>query len=391
MGSMRSLALLALTSLFVLPALPGCASASDPASTTVVVEEVAGSGGEGGDTGEGGTAQGGAGTQGSKGGQEAGGQGGSAAGQGGSAQAGAGNAGGKGGSGPGGAGGSAQAGAGNAGGSAQAGQGQAGSGQSGSESGGAAGSGQAGQAQAGSGDAGQGQAGQAQAGSGQGGAGQAGSGQAGSGQAGGGAAGSGQGGAEGCAPLSFLSGVKIATRTDPGLTALYEDLNVSTCSVPVCFIDTLDLKDDQGNPLDLKVKLAPHFTLYEIVRTEVDPNGTGAVDAGNAYSTTVLVAPDLLEHLEQLRVNYGGAVNLTSGFRSPQHQKDLCQSICGSDQCTDGNGTVTCARNSRHMWGAAADMSLMYETAADSAGFAFVFHENGGTGAHLHVDMQSCQ
>jgi hypothetical protein len=355
--------------------MPGCASASDPATTTVVIEGEAGAGGEGGSQGQGGengAGQGGAGTQGGagqgEGGKAASGQGGSGA-QGG--QAGQGTAG------------SGQAGQGNAG-QGTAGSGQAGSGTAGS---GVAGQGTAGQGQAGSGQAGQGQAGQEQGG--QGGSGQAGQGQAGGGQAGGGQAGA--GGAADCAPLTFLSGVKIATRPDPGLTALYEDLNVSTCAVPVCFIDTLDLKDDQGNPLDIKVKLAPHFALYELIQTEVDPNKTGAVDPGNAYSTTVLVEPDLLEHLEQLRINYGGPVNLTSGFRSPPHQKAVCQSICGADQCTDASGQVTCARNSRHMWGAAADMSLTYETAASGAGFAFVFHENGGTGPHLHVDMQSCQ
>ena len=51
---------------------------------------------------------------------------------------------------------------------------------------------------------------------------------------------------------------------------------------------------------------------------------------------------------------------------------------------------MTCAYNSRHMWGAAADMDLKYETAANKSGFGFVFHENGGTGPHLHVDMRAC-
>jgi hypothetical protein len=43
------------------------------------------------------------------------------------------------------------------------------------------------------------------------------------------------------------------------------------------------------------------------------------------------------------------------------------------------------------MWGSAADMSLSYEAAADKAGFGFVYHENGGTAAHLHVDMRACK
>lgn len=196
---------------------------------------------------------------------------------------------------------------------------------------------------------------------------------------------------DGCEPLTFLSGVTIATRPDPSLTALYEALGVQACTLPKCFIDVTDLKSPDGTPLTLDVKLAPHFTLYELVGTDVDPNGTGAPDPSNAYSLRVLVSPDLVAHLEQLRVLYGAAVYITSGYRSPQHQKELCNQICGADQCTDGSGQVTCAKNSRHMWGAAADMDLKYEQSAIDAGFPFVFHEGGGTAPHLHVDMQACK
>ena len=137
-------------------------------------------------------------------------------------------------------------------------------------------------------------------------------------------------------------------------------------------------------------KLADHFTFYEYVATEIDPKGTGSPDPANGYSMRVLIDASMMSHLEKLRLAYGSPVNITSGFRSPPHQKAICNSICGKDQCTDASGAVTCAKNSRHMWGAAADMSLMYESAANMAGFPFVFHENGGTGPHLHVDMQSC-
>ena len=194
----------------------------------------------------------------------------------------------------------------------------------------------------------------------------------------------------GCAPVTFPSGVTLSTKPDAALTAQYTALG-SSCTVPKCFLDTEDLTSPDGTKHDVHVKVSDHFALYEIVHTEVDPNGTGNVDPAHAFSTKVLVSPDLVTHLETLRIDEGGPVSLTSGYRSPAHQQSICQSICGANQCTDASGSVTCAKNSRHMWGAAADMSLTYEGAANQAGFPFVFHEAGGTGPHLHVDMQSCK
>lgn len=205
----------------------------------------------------------------------------------------------------------------------------------------------------------------------------------------GGAAGS-SGGPAGCPSITYPSGVVLQTKPDATLAAEYAKLGVSSCTLPKCFLDTLDLQSPDGAKHDVHVMLAPHFSLYEMVRSEVDPNSTGGVDKANAYSTSVLVDPVAMDYLEKLRTAYGGPVNITSGFRSPMHQHAVCQSICGQNQCTDASGTVTCAKNSRHMWGAAADMSLMYEAAAKTAGFPFVFHENGGTAPHLHVDTQSC-
>ena len=195
----------------------------------------------------------------------------------------------------------------------------------------------------------------------------------------------------GCAPVTFPSGITLNTVADAALTADYAALSVSACTVPKCFLDVTSLVSPDGTKHDVHVKVGAHFSLYELVHTDVDPNGTGDVDAAHAYSTKVLVSVDLVAHLDTLRDDYGGPVTLTSGFRSPAHQHAVCESLCGASQCTDSSGAVTCAKNSRHMWGAAADMDLAYESAANAAGFAFVFHENGGTGAHLHVDMQSCK
>lgn len=192
-----------------------------------------------------------------------------------------------------------------------------------------------------------------------------------------------------CPPLEYPL-VKLIPKKDAKTTAEYEALKITSCKVPTCFLDAEDLRSPDGTKHDVHVKLATNFTLYEIIRTEIDPNGTGNVDKARAYSTHVLVDPDFIVHLQKLREIYGGPVDISSGFRGPAHQHAVCQSICGKDSCTDSSGTVTCAYNSRHMWGAAADMDLKYETAANKAGFGFVFHENGGTGPHLHVDMRSC-
>lgn len=206
----------------------------------------------------------------------------------------------------------------------------------------------------------------------------------------GGSGGSGGGSGITCAPLEFISGVKLVTKPDAAFTAEYEALNAASCVTPLCFIDALDLRSPSGETYDVHVKLAKNFELYELIATEVDPLKTKQVDVQNAYSTKVLVSPELIAYLQDMRDNYGGAVNINSGYRSPKHQAAVCQEVCGADQCADPDGTVTCAKLSRHMWGTAADMDLKYEAAAKAVDFPFVFHENGGTGPHLHVDTQSC-
>lgn len=283
----------------------------------------------------------------------------------------------------------AKAGSSTAGTGAKAGQGgTAGQGGAAGSTAGSSTAGKAGSTTAGSGGSSAGKAGAS--GSGTAGTGTSGSGTAGTGTSGSGTAGSGTAGSPpgGCPAVTYPTGISIQLKPDAALTAEYQKLGVS-CPTPKCFLDTTDLKSPSGQKHDVHVKLTDHFELYEIVRTEVDPNGTGGVDAANAWSTSVLVDVDFMVKLEALRVAYGGPVLITSGFRSPPHQHSICQSICGKDQCTQ-NGVVTCAYNSRHMWGAAADMDLKYEAAANTAGFPFVFHENGGTAPHLHVDMKSC-
>lgn len=185
---------------------------------------------------------------------------------------------------------------------------------------------------------------------------------------------------DGCAPITFPSGVTLVTKADATMSAEYAALGTD-CSTPKCFLDVDDLRSPDGTTHDVHVMVGQHFELYEMVSTEID----------QGYSRLVLVDPQTIALLDKERNDYGGAVVITSGFRSPEHQRAVCHSVCGKDQCTDSSGAVTCAKNSRHMWGAAADMDLKYEHAADEAGFPFVYHENGGTGPHLHVDRQACE
>ena len=128
---------------------------------------------------------------------------------------------------------------------------------------------------------------------------------------------------------------------------------------------------------DLEVQLSPHFKLSELVDTEL------------SYSHKVLVSPALIEHLETYRVAArNNAVRITSGYRSPQHQRDTCQGICEKDCCT--GGANPCACRSRHEWGDAADIASdepasLYPD-AETSGFGYCLAEVG----HLHVDMNPC-
>jgi hypothetical protein len=196
---------------------------------------------------------------------------------------------------------------------------------------------------------------------------------------------------KGCPVITYPSGATLQTVLDPDMTAKYVALHASSCLVPKCFIDLSDLRSKDGTAQDLDLQLSEHFTLREIVATELSGH----------FSNKVVVDSSFVTNLEKLRQSAGTAVTLNSAFRSPDHQQSTCHSLCGCDQCvSDGHGgnrcgnaggRVTCAKNSRHMWGAAADMSLNFASAARNAGFPFVFEEFGGSGPHLHIDMKACR
>jgi hypothetical protein len=182
-----------------------------------------------------------------------------------------------------------------------------------------------------------------------------------------------------CLPLTFPSGATIATFEDAAMSAVYDGISDTNCYPrPRCWIDIDRLEDpNAGITVDTSVQLSAHFQLAEFVTSELP------------YSHRVLVSPALIEHLETYRAAAGDtAVRITSGYRSPQHQRAVCQSICGQDCCTGGPNP--CACRSRHEWGDAADIAStdppsLYAYAGMSD-FGFCLAETG----HLHVDLNPC-
>jgi hypothetical protein len=176
----------------------------------------------------------------------------------------------------------------------------------------------------------------------------------------------------GCPPLTFPSGVTFSTKPDAELTAEYTSIvDEPNYPLPVCFIDTDDLVDPKtGATYDLDVKVGTYFTLRELVGTSLP------------YTKRVLLSPMLVDKLDRYRDALGESVHLTSGYRSPAHQRDVCQGICGADSCPG-----VCAERSRHSWGDAADHGVTptkkYSDAGCAADFNYVYRE----GNHMHLDL----
>lgn len=183
----------------------------------------------------------------------------------------------------------------------------------------------------------------------------------------------GNGGSNSCPVLEFPSGVRFQSVPDEELTRSYEAIADEENYVrPVCFLDTSALVDlATGAGSDLDVLLSPHFRLREFVENAV------------RYNPRVLLSPSLVEKLERFRSAMGDRpVVLSSGYRSPAHQRAVCRDMCGADSCPG-----RCATRSRHSWGDAIDVGVLpkneHAAAACNAEFRYVFLE----GDHLHLDL----
>ncbi len=179
-----------------------------------------------------------------------------------------------------------------------------------------------------------------------------------------------------CPALTYPSGVKIQTFENAAMTATYANHLGAGEKAPTCFLDVKNLVDpDTGQVYDLTVDVAAHFQLQELVGTEVS----------QGYGDWVLMEPAAVASLEKFRETLNTPVTVNSGFRSPKHQEDVCNSLCGMPLGCPG----TCANNSRHMFGDAFDLPLQFYTAADEqvacdSGFKFAYLESG---THLHIDQ----
>ena len=94
-------------------------------------------------------------------------------------------------------------------------------------------------------------------------------------------------------------------------------------------------------------------------------------------SDAVLVAPRLVMVLETIRTHFGTAVTINSGYRTPQHNKQV--------------GGVA---HSQHCYGTAADITVRGHTPAEVAAFARqIMPDWGGVGIYnkqgfTHVDVR---
>jgi hypothetical protein len=186
-------------------------------------------------------------------------------------------------------------------------------------------------------------------------------------------------GPDGCAALTFPSGITLKTKVDAVLEASYKNHVKAGQAIPHCFIDIDDLKNpDTGEKYDYAtVKVSAHFGLKELVDSEA-----------SAWGHRVLLDPGAVTDLENFRVSVATPFSPTSGFRSPLHQESTCKRMCGAIQCYNASGHVTCSQYSRHMFGGAFDLpyefySRAYAKTACSSGFHFAYNENHD---HLHVD-----
>jgi hypothetical protein len=183
-------------------------------------------------------------------------------------------------------------------------------------------------------------------------------------------------GASPCPALLYPTGVKIQTFANAAMTATYADHLATGEAAPECFLDADNLIDpDTAQVYSLSVNVAEHFTLDELVGTEIS----------QGYGHIVLMLPLAVASLEKFRVSLNTPVSVISGFRSPKHQEDVCNSLCGNPLGCPG----TCANNSRHMFGDAFDLPIEFYTTPDEqlacdAGFKFAYLE---AGTHLHIDQ----
>lgn len=197
-----------------------------------------------------------------------------------------------------------------------------------------------------------------------------------------------------CPLLTFPSGQTVQTYPDAEATADYQALltgatatDKSCFTAPACFIDLCRLVKNgtsagggislgNGYYLD-NLKLSKNFRLWEFVRYSA------------AFGSLALLDPKLVEALQALGDELDRPITVSSGYRSPAHQKSVCQSVCNAESCG------ACAKFSQHIWGRGADLQvsegsiycILVHAAAES-GASYCLAEWTGVNPHLHFDTR---
>jgi peptidase M15-like protein len=137
---------------------------------------------------------------------------------------------------------------------------------------------------------------------------------------------------------------------------------------PIYFI-FCDAKSEGNGGIGLTVKLANNFSLSEYIWSAT---AKGWDDPETGSFNYAVIDPLVVEHIQNIRINYGAALTINSSFRSPTH-----------------NATIGGATYSRHMYGDACDIKnpdagtgnqhATWEEIADLATAAY--HDGVGYGA----------
>lgn len=93
-------------------------------------------------------------------------------------------------------------------------------------------------------------------------------------------------------------------------------------------------------------------------------------------SDPILISPELVQILQAIRTHFGKAVNITSAYRTPTHNKK------------EGGATY-----SQHLYGMAADIKVSGVKPKEVAAFAeTLLPDSGGIGIYstfVHVDVRT--
>ena len=131
----------------------------------------------------------------------------------------------------------------------------------------------------------------------------------------------------------YGTGVVIRMTTDSSLTNQYAAYSDTCYNVPTWFIP--------NDSTDGSSYVAPNFQLSEFFSSETYPNG--------------VVDPVMVQHVQNIRNDWGSSLTLTSGFRTPAHNATL-------------SGSATC---SSHTFGQAVDIAVSsYSTWQTLIGYA---------------------